>query len=284
VLSAVALTRTLFHLVWLAGVVLLFAATRPGRRRTLACAAGPVLLVVLWYARTWAMFGSFAPSTWLGMNFAEITLEQGPLVERMRLVRDGKLSRYAVIAPFQPMVVYRQLREAGETTGVKALDEETKSTGERNFNHRDYVAISRIYLCDALQVVRERPAWYLRGVRTAVATFFRSPSSDPFLAANRSRIAGYDRVWTAAALGGVVAPAAFLVALAWAALRTARARRARTRSAAEVTVLYLAGTLFWVLLAGTLLDVGENNRFRFEAASHVVLLATAAVTGAIRRR
>jgi hypothetical protein len=282
-LAAVTLTRALFHLVWLLGIVLLFVV-RSDRRRVIACAVVPVLVVVAWYARTWVLFGSFAASTWFGMNFAEITLEQGPLVERLHLVRDGVLSRYAVIAPFQSMLVYRHLRDAGEPTGVPALDEELKSTGERNFNHLEYVEISRQYLRDALRVVRERPEWYLTGIRKAVVAFFEPATSDTFLEANHARLEGLERVWRAVTLGGVLVPLAFAAAAGYGVARAFRALRRRDVDAAEVTVLYLCANLVYVLLVGTLVDVGENYRFRFKVGPHVAVLLALAATRMLPRQ
>ncbi|MGQ0723249.1 MAG: hypothetical protein ACT4PE_17005 [Candidatus Eiseniibacteriota bacterium] len=284
-LAVVTLTRALFHLAWLVAVVLLFVIVRRGdRRRVIACAAVPVAVVVAWYTRTWILFGSFAASSWFGMNFAEITLEQASPVERMYMVRDGLLSRYAVIAPFQPMLVYRHLRDAGDSTGVPALDEEMKSTGERNFNHIEYVEISRQYLSDALCIVRERPEWYLKGIRNAVLTFFQPATSDSFLAENRARLAGAEGVWRIVTLGGWLVPVVFAAALGYAAVRSLRALRGGRLDAADVTVLYLCANLVYVTLVGTLVDVGENYRFRFKLGPHVAVLVTLAVARLVPRQ
>ena len=65
-LAMIALTRSLFHLGWLAVIVLLLLwPGGPPRRKTLTAAAVPFLAVAGWYLKNAIIFGSFTASTWL---------------------------------------------------------------------------------------------------------------------------------------------------------------------------------------------------------------------------
>jgi hypothetical protein len=72
--ALLALTWSLFHLVWLLGLVL--ALTLPRRKdwqKVLAAAAVPVLVVVFWYGKNLIQIGEFTNSTWFGINLSKMT-------------------------------------------------------------------------------------------------------------------------------------------------------------------------------------------------------------------
>ncbi|MGQ0722944.1 MAG: hypothetical protein ACT4PE_15450 [Candidatus Eiseniibacteriota bacterium] len=282
VLAVVALTRAMFHLVWLAGAALLIAAASRRPRIVLVAAAGPIAVVALWYARTWVLFGSFAASTWFGMNLANVTLQMTPLEERAELVREGRLSPYALREPFEPFHRYRHVQDAAAPTGVPALDRATSASGDPNYNHVEYVRISRQYAEDAFALIRERPERYLRGVGLAARTFFASATSSPFLEGNRAKIPALVAVYEAGGLTRWLVPALFAVALAYGAARSVRVWRARSAGASDIAVLFLTFHTLYVLAAGTMLELGENNRFRLECWPYVVMLLGAASARARR--
>jgi hypothetical protein len=251
----------------------------------LAAAAAPLFAVLAWYARTFVLFGSFAASTWLGMSFSKITTQQGPPRERAELVARGELSPFATVPPFRALSVYEDWIEPVRPTGVPALDEVRKSTGARNLNHAAYVPIARRYWEDALRVLRLRPGWYARGLRTAVRNSFHPAAGGEFLQENRARLGRLVRLYDLLHAGGN-APAIVLFALLLACglTRTAAAlRRPRPASAEEATVAVLSATVLWVFVVGNALDVGENYRFRFVTFPALFALAAAWV-GLVARR
>jgi hypothetical protein len=272
VLAAIALTRAMFHLVWLVAAAGVLALATRSPRLVLTAAAGPVLVVALWYARTWALFGSFAASTWFGMNFANVTLQMTPLEERVELVREGTLSPYALREPFEPFHRYGHVQDAAPATGVPALDRTTSASGDPNFNHPEYVRISQQYARDAFALVRERPEHYARGVLLAARTFFAPATISPFLERNRERIAPLLGVFDAGGLGRLLVPLLFAVAAGEGVVRSTRAFRSREPDTAGVMAAFLTFHVLYVLAAGTMLELGENSRFRLECWPYVVLL------------
>ena len=288
-LAVVALTRSLFHLVWLVALVgWLLAVRRREWRRTAVVAAPAVLAVGFWYLRTAVLFGSFAASTWFGMNFSKITTLQGPMAERREMVREGELSPFAVIRPFRALDRYESELPPHRPTGVPALDEPAKSTGERNLNHASYVEVSRIYGEDCRRVLTTRPAWYLRGIGAAVHNSFHPASGGEFLEGNREKVRPLLAIFSVAHVAGnLPVILTFLGVVGWTVRKLARAaRRGELGSAENLTVAFLGLNVVWVFLAGNLFDLGENYRFRFLGfpATFVLLGLIARDVARARRR
>jgi len=287
-LAVVALSRSLFHVVWLAGMAVLVAVTfRQDWKRVAAASAIPLLLVVGVYAKNACLFSSFSASTWSGMSLCKLSTQRVPEQEREALVRDGELSELALIPPFSDLTAYERYIPA-ETTGIPVLDRRTKSTGYPNLNHIAYVAVSRQYLRDAVHVIVSRPAAYLRGVVSACAIYCRPPSDNPFLEVNREPIRPLVRLYDAVFYGRLLErphPASvdgdrirhyatqlmnlglwipivcpLLVVYGLLAVRNGFANHDRPRA---LTMLFVWVTIVYVTVAGNLLEAGENNRFRF---------------------
>jgi len=166
------------------------------------------------------------------------------------------------------------------------------------------VRISEDLLRDALWVLRHRPRVYLASVREAWSIYFRSPGELRFLGAEnidaiRPARDFYDSVFFLRRSGpggeadanpprfwGLILglPAVFLVGLC-AALGRDPGRRLDRRQR------FLAGLLCFniafVALVGNLMELGENNRFRFETDPLSVCLLGLALQGgfdSLRRR
>lgn len=308
-LAAVTLTRSMFHLAWLVAwaVVVAVGARREPPRARMAVATAAVLSVVAVggaYANSLRVSGEFASSTTLGISVAKITTFQLDDDVRRRLVEEGTLSPYALIYPASPLPQYRGLLEPHPPTGVAVLDRPTKEGADpatpfrSNFNNLDYVELSDHYLADAVNTVRLRPEAYLRGVTTAVRTFFRPPSAFFGLAGNRAEVDVIDRAYNLALLdltatdkpplsrtpggGDRFAPPpggpTWLVVVAYALALVGGAVEvvARLRHRRPVLVLAFAwSTVAYVTVVGNLLEVGENNRFRLYSDPLVLLLVVA---------
>jgi hypothetical protein len=178
-----------------------------------------------------------------------------PVAERRELVRDGRLSALALRWPFSPLSALPPELTAAERTGVPVLDQERKSSGAPNFNHRAYVDISRRQFDDALWVLRHRPGAYAEGLRKGIARFFDSATDDPGFARNRPRIAGWDRIYERAL---VCFPALWLLALGYGAARAAR----RPLTAESATIAYTTLTALYVVVLWLATDSGETYRAR----------------------
>lgn len=288
-LAAVVLTRSLFHLIWLAGGVALIAWPLRGQwRRVVATAALPVLLCVAVYAKNALLFGEFSSSSWLGMSIARLAVEPIPAAERRALVADGTIGRVSLVKPFSPVEAHPPglLRDAPD--GHPALTETHKSTRAPNYNHGAYLAIGRAYLRDARALLLERPDVYGHSVARAWSKFVMAPSIILFLRTNRERLDGWADLWLTGLYGFTLSPSSadgrlvrpelryelrswgvvFLLLAAGsvvvAGLRGLREwRRPGGDAARGALLLFASGTTLYVAIVGNALELGENNRFRF---------------------
>jgi hypothetical protein len=312
--AAVALTRGLFHLVWVLACVLLALAwmRRPGRA-VLACAACAVLAVGALYAKNAWLFGTFSASSWAGMNLANVAMARWSLEERRALVERGVVSELALVEPFAELAYYPGRRgDAG--SDPPALREAWKAPGVPNYNHRAYIEVSRQYGRDALALVRADPARYWASVREAWRLYLLPPTDHPFLAANRAEIAALDRLYKALVYG---VPAAWrgaepgarrgspeylarhgcwlwlvaaLVAGGAAAGAVARGLLARARGrplapdglARLATLGFCLFQVLFVSAVANALELGENNRFRVPIEPLLVVLVADTGRGVAR--
>jgi hypothetical protein len=287
--AALVLARASFHLGWLV-IAAALVARGAGRRWpvVLRAAAAPVLAAALWYGKNLVVFGSFSGSTWLGMNLARVAVETLPAGDRSALVASGVLSPIARVAPFRDVAAYAPHAPRPRPRGVPALDRESKARRAPNFNHLAYVGISRRFLRDSAAAIAARPRAYLRGVETAAAVYFRAPSDYWLLASNARKIERFARPFEAVVYGRrpsracVALYAALPIGLAF-SLYGGLARRRAIGRARAITLLFMGGTIAYLTLVSTLLDAGENNRFRFPLDPLLLVLVVLAL-GALARR
>jgi hypothetical protein len=282
-LAAVVLTRSLFHPAWLLlWVALLLAVLKPHRKTLALAALVPVLLVVGWQAKNAALFGSFSGSTWFGFSFSRVTTFALPEEERRGWVAAGRLSELALIRPFSPLRCY-PARGPRPDEPVPALDREVTSTGKANYNHREYIRLSGLYARDAWRVLRDRPETLCSSFQLASFLFFLPSTDYDLLVRPRTALSGWDRLFNLVVLGqfsyhedvttgeyvfgnaGLWLALAYLVALGGGLLMLRRAWRAGVPAAdpSFLVPLYLLLTILFVAFVGNVMEVGENNRFRF---------------------
>ena len=301
-LALLVLTRSLFHVAWMT-LVLAAVAWRSGPRRrpVLLGAALPFAAVLAVHLKNLWLFGTFATSSWLGMNLARITVEPQPPELLVSKVAAGELSDVTLVRPFSPLSQYppalrapdARLRAASVDHPV--LTARRKAGGDVNFNHLAYVSIARAYRGAALAVVRESPRPYLRKMLDGWLFFCASPSVYWFFEENYHRIKGYEDTWNIAVYGtlperladrlfddpdevpeerrhrtralrnaGWLSVALAVWALARATRRGFRGLREENGDPARAwTLLYVSSAVVYVALLANSIEYLENNRFRF---------------------
>ncbi|RLE19795.1 MAG: hypothetical protein DRJ65_19595, partial [Acidobacteria bacterium] len=261
----VALTRSLFHLVWVVVSLGMIMAIQPrlGIRRSVVGLVIPLVLVGGWYAKNQVVFGFFGSSSWLGLSLAKTATARLDPEDRGALVADGVLSSWALVKPFSPLERYEAA--AGmhfEDSEVEALGQRIKASGHPNFNHRGFVDISAVCRRDAFAVILSQPSLYLNSVVTAVRRFFSSAVAYPPFLDNLVVMAPVYRFGEMTWSRPVAVAAAFGGALLISILAALTAFRQGGRAEGFIW-LWVIWTLLWVLVVGSLVEVGENHRFRF---------------------
>ena len=286
-LSILVVTRSLFHLLWFLvfpGILLL--THKEQRKKIIWVGLFPFLLAFSLYAKNGILFGQFAGSTWLGMNYSKITTRKIPAEERQRLVEQGKISPLVLIPSFSPIKTYHDLIPPWPATGIPVLDQEKKSTGFSNYNHIAYPEVSKQYLKDALQVIRLYPEVLLKGQLHSYFYYFLPASDYVFLEGNRRYIRTYDRIFNLlvygqylmddqprlkeAGLGRKLLNISFFMVLGYSFLvfyglfLIIRGLKRKPKDGSfPLTILFLWLNILYVTLVGNAFEVGENNRFRF---------------------
>jgi len=275
--GAVMMTRSVFHPLWL---VLVVAAVQPfspqrGRRRLAIASLAPLFIVGLLFLKNQILVGSFNGSTWLGLSLSK----RWPLSQEevKALKESGVIPPYWQRRPFrepEELTVYGFFEDDGPKVHP-ALDAPYKTNGEPNFNHRDYVAISDALLEGNVRLIRRFPGRYLERTATAFLLFLQpGPNSVHFLVDyDFERVHRYrDFLTRYLFLGGRVerpirmldpSPNLLLVVFplllgvgAWSLGRGPVEHRALHA--------YMLVTVLWVTGVTNLVEIGENDRMRWE--------------------
>jgi hypothetical protein len=310
--SALALTRATYHLGWVAvtiAFVVWATRTEGGWRKTLAVAL-PTLLVLGLYVKNYVMFDTFSSSSWLGMNLARVVLAPAPDPEIEAMIRAGDISPQARIYPFEDLDTFGKRHEP---TGVAVLDRRWRTATDPNLNNLDYVAISEQYRKDALKFLARHPREYFSTVVAATRMYFLPTSDYPFVEQNGREVDWARRAWWKVP---DVEPVSFrddraffnpkrwgpdwvqtswsaiaayaLLVVAWPVSAFLAYRRARRNPSdgepglldrpARLCLWFLAASVGFAALTGVTLELGENNRFRFETDAVVWVAAVVLVT------
>jgi hypothetical protein len=283
------LTRAVYHPLWficVIGVVALLLE-RPKRRVLLLSAVAPLMVVILWFGKNYMQVGVFGGSSWLGMNLAK----RWPLsqAEMDELHSEGHIPPTWHRRPFREPAELQHFRFFQPGRRVHpAVDETYKSTGEPNFNHRDYARISRELLRGDLYLIRHYPDRYLLRTATAFLLFVQpGPNSVDFLVDyDFSQIGRLRDVLTRYLfLGGAIQrpirmlePPPNLWLVVFPILVLLGAISVFRRGPLRPVYAYMMVTIIWVTLTTNLIEIGENDRMRWEIEPLLCVLLGVVVT------
>jgi hypothetical protein len=290
-LSGIALTWSLFHIVWLFGIIAILFIALSERKQMILAAFLPVLLVTVWYTKNLLTVGEFTASSWAGMNISKIATFRMPEEDRVQMVKSGELSDFALIPPFRNPLVYLKILPDIPLTGIPVLDQPETSSDGRNHHHLVYVEASKYYMQDAIQMILTRPTDYLRSVNQAVYIYFHSPSDFDLITGNRDTLGAFDLWWNRLFYGqwksdetsidhnsnmfaehvGWWIAASFLIVTTGNVTFIWKNRR-QIDKPENMLVLFMAYNIFFVTAVGNLMDIGENNRFRFTVDPFLLIL------------
>jgi hypothetical protein len=283
--ALVMLTRATYHPLWYVALLVSVAPflEKRARRVLLLASVAPLIAVNGWYLKTLAQVGVYGGSSWVGINLTK----RWPLAQNevAALKEAGVLPPAWQRRPFQEPAVLQPLGYFEDRGSVHpAICAPYKSNGEPNFNHRDYARLSRDLLAANLTLIWRHPGRYLRRVGTALLLFLQpGPNSVHFLVEyDFSRVFRVrDALTRFVFLGGQVErpirigdpPANLWLALFPMVVVFGVWRVVKTGSAAERPVLaYILVTVLWLTLATSLIEIGENDRMRWEAEPLILVL------------
>lgn len=286
---AIMMTRSVFHPLWL---VIVGAALVPfvvERKRLVIACAVPVVLVGLLFLKNYVVVGSFANSTWLGLSLTK----RWPLSQRevAELKSEGRLPAFWQRRPFQEPDYYQEFGYFDpDEDGHAVLTAPFKSNGEPNFNHRDYVAISNALLEADTGLITSFPGRYTRRALTATMLFLQpGPNSVHFLVDyDFERVHRYRDAWTQYVfLGGrierpiqMLAPPPNLWLVLFPLLLVV-ASVCAVRRQPRAPFVFMLVCIVWVAGVSNLIEIGENDRMRWEVEPFLAILFALAVSRAL---
>jgi hypothetical protein len=290
-LSGMALTWSIFHIVWLFGIVILLFMVLRERKKMILVACLPVLVVTAWYAKNLLTVGEFTASSWAGMNLSRIARLYMPEKERIKMAKSGELSKFALLPPFRNPSLYLKFLPETPHTGIPVLDEPETSLNRLNYHHLVYVEASKYFLRDSIRLILAKPNYYIRSVSQAMYVYFQTSSNYFLVAGNRESIRTLDLWWnrlfygqwisdeTSVDLVSSMSPKrvgwwiimSFFIVIAGGIISLWQNRR-HLFEPENMLVQFMAYNILFLTVIGNLMEIGENNRFRFTIDPFLAIL------------
>jgi len=304
VAAGVVLLNSTYQVEWMVvAAIPVVIVLRRTWRTVLAVAAVPVLVVAGWYVKDYAQVGTTTTSSWLGMNLARSILYRSPAGQIAQLQHQGRMNAIASIPPFAGPGVYSPTYVRAVPNSSAAVGALHKSNGSTNFNNPLYVQVSSLYLHDDLVWIEAHPRAYADDIANSLGVWFvgtdQNFTDSVNWPATRNYARVYDRViewqptqdpapgfvvfargWHRPAWLSGQAMAAYALALLGAPVLAWRRRRDDPAVAATLAVLWW--TTAYALATSSLLEIGENERFRSELGPVPTILAVVVVTAMVR--
>jgi hypothetical protein len=270
----------LFHPIWfLASTFLLVIIFKEKYQRGLIIKAMiiPLLIVLAWYGKNIYLFGVKESSSWMGMNLTHMTIDRISQKEKEDLVQKGILSRLSLIGAFQPASEYKKIYPMKET-GIAVLDQES-------MNNIVYIPASKQLFEDDKNLILAKPKIYLKSLIISYYIYFLPSSNYSFIDQNRQKIGLYNRLFNLVAYGKILGGEEINVSLTPRSILNLEwfviilyllmtvfvikesynffVKKYKLKPEQIAALLFMYGTILYVMLVGNFLELGENHRFRF---------------------
>ena len=296
-----ALYHPLWLLGTLAFLLWTFRERLDGRRLAIAIGV-PLLVVGGWIVKNEVKFGEPTLSSWTGMNLLRSVQPAVDPDRIAELRARGTVSDVAVLGPFRGYSAYAAVvPPCSPTPGshpvltevVREIPEFARAEGifarsdAPNFNYECYLPVYRQAGDDAIALITAEPGAWVRARVWSINNWFEADGAEfgesslfwPALA-GASRVGllavphpGLPRAWqdselwvhsTRLSITHIVATIAVLVAGIRAVPRLGRTRAGNHRAGRQraIVTILVATIVAWTMVAGTLLELGEQSRFR----------------------
>lgn len=279
------LTRSMYHLVWLAAIsaILLFCLRKKAIfTKFLLSSLLSLGLVGSWYIKNFVIFHQFSTSSWLGMNLARNVFHDENITDS---------SRIEAYEPFSDLKVYKPFIQGNNQQKYAGLNDrdllqEKKNDTIKNVHQVDYIEVSKKYSAASIAYIKSHPATYMRNVAMSGMIFFATATRYPHEEYQVKKIWLYDLLYsfnfTHFANGKLqrritlllsAVPKMILYAMVFFILLRPSARK---RSLTLLNI-FIFSTILYIFALGSLIEHYENMRFRYEIEPLFLLLLGQAV-------
>ena len=310
--TAVVMTRSMYHPVWLIGVLVLVIWSQRAslsRRSILIAVIVPLAVIGSWTIKNQTMFGTTSLSSWTSMNLMRSVrpaIDQGS-IKAMRA--DGTISGVGAIGPFADYETYASVAPpctpqhsdpvlSQPLRSVTATASATSPPPAVNFNYECFLPIYSQAGSDTFAMIRAQPRAWALGRMWALNNWFgvvspREPERSPVVSAlntvtnigllavarpalPKSWNAGRP-IWVHSSPVSLLLILATLVVLAAGARHSWRLLRSRAADTGHSLIIAVAGmTTAWTVFVGVFGELGEQERLR-NMTDPIVLAAAGAV-------
>ena len=294
VASVTALTRSLYHPLWIVVVLAIVALQRcresswrlQWRTIAIGCAI-PLLTVGGWMVKNEVMFGQATLSSWFGMNMQRAVIPVLPAADLTRLYEQGKVSDIAIVGPFGNYDLYKPFMARctpSHAFAATSVPVRLNDVVVPNFNYECFLPVFSRAGSDAWAVIKDSPATFVEGRLWSARTWFAlngaSSSSPSVVMRTLDRVnkvvgVGVPGVistagWGTPIYGTLEADANFslvlvllsLVVLVAAARAARRLWRRTSVQPADLAVAITGFIVLWTFASGIVFELGEQARFR----------------------
>jgi hypothetical protein len=290
-LNLLILTRSLFHPVMLVvALPVLGLWVRPGqRRRAVAGSALVSSITVLFLVKNLVVFGFFGLSSWGGMSLYRVAVQHSYNEQELAaLIGEGVIAPMMIERAFEVPSVYAPYSYTEESS-IPVLNNDDR-------NNINYIAISREYGAAAMTLTRREPTRYAAVVIGSYLMYVHPSSRYMYTELHAEQLGAHVRLYEAVLgatlpVGGWNLPLMFFITglvMAIPALRGLSRlgvwpRRWLVFLRDHPLQITIYGFVLYGLLAGVLLEIGENHRFKYVTEVPFVLLTGLILCRALRR-
>lgn len=303
-LLCLGLIRSLYHPVFFAVLVPAFAGyvwlrCQSPRTAVRLLVSGMLIVIVplaVLCTKNYVLYGFFGTSSWDGISlwnkvngYDETELES--------LHQRGVVSRRAVEAGFEPFKAIDRYPGLAQKARCHHPADCTlwKSTGKPNFNHSGYVLLSRELRADAISLIKHDPRRFVLYTAGAysLTLWYSSDSVHALFQNNMEIVAPIEKIYRFIWFGflgihnrysdprvwlyaGCVT--ALYLMLYGAGLRMALACTPDRNGTAGLISLFCCVLHSYTLIVSSLIEFGENNRFRYPVDGTLLVLAVSTAT------
>jgi hypothetical protein len=292
VCAVIGITRSTFHVAWFAVMVGMGLWFTPPfeRRRILAAATLPTIVLLGLYVKNLIVFDTFSAFTYGPSSYAHVTVSHLAPDVRSEWVSEHRLSPFAALSPYAGPREYLRVFSGSEPTNwPRQLTElERPTVHAPNFNHWVILEANRERNADAWYYLRTQPLDYATNALYGLRDLFTASTEwHPYTGTERSphyqhrQVLGrYEAIVNHVIHGFPIAPVGLYALLPLVMIWTARRAWHLAQSSDATTIAQ--GAMLWLCLLNIAYVVAissavtflESSRYRYQAES-LIWVATA---------
>lgn len=290
IVNCLILTRSAYHLLLAPmAVAFILIAARKERRKLLAITIAISMISGAWYVKNYVEFGFFGSSSWLGMSLWKV-VENGHSEAALQGFKEQGL-----VEPLTVDVDIFSKPSSYRRYGYDRVESNIDVLNQDDFNNINIIEISRVHQKGALDVIAADPLAYLRSVKEAYRIFSLPSALFKHHTVNIQKMGIHADIVTRVLQGGYFfnyfglpygSVYYFLVPLSvigYGLLFLYDVLRRRKRHFLHVLRnnllgIWIAAMITYTTSVSILLEIGENDRFKFYIEHLTIILLAIVLT------